>query len=355
MIMKHLHATLAAVVCAAQALVPSAVGAQSPDPRCTDPAVVGTALTGGDACQKALDLFHYINPQFGTLMAGGNATLGQGGPLGGPGRFAVTVRVNGSDQVALRLLEDVEFETGAPRRSRVPTESQVGAFPAVDLALGLYRGYPVGSYRVGGVDALMNVFYIPGSVTDMLSEDGSGLTMQFPEGGLKLGVGVRVGLLEEGRYWPGVSVSYLQRGLPTVNLFLVDEPYDDFGNALQADTVSLRDFSVGTGAWRLVAGKRLLRIFNVAVGVGRDSYDTSGQLAYAVTTETRQRSRGSFAFGQNTARTTMFADVSLNLFLFRLVGEVGRVSGGDVRTYNDFDEDPNAARRYFSIGLRAGR
>jgi hypothetical protein len=40
--------------------------------------------------------------------------------------------------------------------------------------------------------------------------------------------------------------------------------------------------------------------------------------------------------------------------LFRLVGELGRVSGGDLQTYNRFDPAADDARLYGSVGLRIG-
>src|SRR5262249_29412949 len=54
----------------------------------------GPLLVAQDACQKALDLFQFMAPQLGGAITGGNATLGQGGSLGGPGHFTVGVRVN---------------------------------------------------------------------------------------------------------------------------------------------------------------------------------------------------------------------------------------------------------------------
>src|SRR5688500_8126514 len=63
-------------------------------PRCTDPALVGDANEGQDACQKAIDLLNYMTPQLGMLIAGGNTTIGQGGTLGGLGHFAISVRAN---------------------------------------------------------------------------------------------------------------------------------------------------------------------------------------------------------------------------------------------------------------------
>src|SRR5687768_18526669 len=47
-----------------------------------------------DACQKAIDLFQYMAPQLGVAITGGNATLGQGGTLGGLGHFSIGLRIN---------------------------------------------------------------------------------------------------------------------------------------------------------------------------------------------------------------------------------------------------------------------
>src|SRR5262245_12124070 len=52
------------------------------------------ALITQDGCQKAVDLFQYMSPQLGGAITGGNATLGQGGPVGGLGHFVIGVRAN---------------------------------------------------------------------------------------------------------------------------------------------------------------------------------------------------------------------------------------------------------------------
>jgi hypothetical protein len=93
----------------------------------------------GDTCQKAVDLFHFLNPQFGMLIAGGNATLGQGGTLGGLGRFALTLRANLTDQLAVPGLEQMTFQEGAPRQNTYATTQQIGGFPVADVAVGLYK------------------------------------------------------------------------------------------------------------------------------------------------------------------------------------------------------------------------
>ena len=53
-------------------------------------------------------------------------------------------------------------------------------------------------------------------------------------------------------------------------------------------------------------------------------------------------------------RTNYFADVSFNFLLAHFVAEIGRVSGGDVTTFNTFSTAASAARTYGSLGIRIG-
>ena len=53
-------------------------------------------------------------------------------------------------------------------------------------------------------------------------------------------------------------------------------------------------------------------------------------------------------------RTNYFADLSFNLLLAHFVAEVGRVTGGNVTTFNTFSTDASAARTYGSLGIRIG-
>ena len=68
--------------------------AQSVSASCPGGAIGSPEQVTQDACQKAIDLFDYMAPQLGTVIAGGNATLGQGGTLGGFPHFAIGLRVN---------------------------------------------------------------------------------------------------------------------------------------------------------------------------------------------------------------------------------------------------------------------
>ncbi|HJP60006.1 MAG TPA: hypothetical protein VJ865_08400, partial [Gemmatimonadaceae bacterium] len=84
------------------------MSAQTPDAQC--PGSTSAQQVSQDACQKAIDLFRYLAPQLGTSIAGGNATLGQGGNLGGLGHFSAGLRVN-AVQGSLPQFENIQIST----------------------------------------------------------------------------------------------------------------------------------------------------------------------------------------------------------------------------------------------------
>jgi hypothetical protein len=299
-----------------------------------------------DACQKSTDLFNFVAPQLGTSIAGGNAVLGQGGTLGGLGHFSVGLRAN-AIQGTLPTFENVSVGTGGATSNDLGAKNQVLGAPAFDAAIGVFKGLPVGLTNVGGIDLLGTASYIPEYSNDDVQ-------VKTPEGSFKIGYGARIGLLQETLLVPGVSVTYLRRDLPTVNV----RGMVDGADPANRDTIGVSGMSVKTSAWRVVASKKLL-VFGLAVGAGQDKYDSKANLnmdvavpVVAVTT----RERGTFAqFDQSLTRTNYFADLSFNMLLFRAVAEVGRVSGGDVQTYNTFGSaKANDARTYGSLGVKFG-
>lgn len=306
-----------------------------------------------DLCRQAQDVFNLMAPQLGVLLTGGNATLGQGGTLGGLGHFSLGLRANVVDG---DLPEISEFP--APRTDRNPsaqtlrTSNQPLPLPTVDAAIGLFRGIPLGLTNVGGVDLLVSATYVP-----KLEEDQVAIE---PESNLKFGFGARVGVLQESLVIPGISFTYLKRDLPKTTISASDEDFE----------FTIGDASVETTAWRIVANKNLF-ILGIAAGYGQDKYEQSMMLSgTARDVEVPTGVPGvsvsedvSFSlqspFVQSLTRTNMFLDVSLNLPLVKLVGEVGQVSGGDVVTLNNsFASDDNQpyevtkTRRYASVGLR---
>ena len=297
-----------------------------------------------DACQMAVDVFQVMGPQLGLALAGGNATLGRGSALG-TGHFSLGLRAN----VFNGDLPDVSaFPTPATsgRMQRtganaLPSNKQILGLPTADAAVGVFSGVPLGLTNIGGVDLLLSATYVP-SIGDSTDD------VQIKPGrNLQIGYGVRVGLLQESLIMPGVSFTYLKRDLPTVDIT---------GTSSNLD-VAITDVKVKTSAYRIVASKSLLLI-GIAAGVGQDRYDQSAMVEGTVknapppiVTQTSDRIR----FAQKVTRTNMFLDLSLNLPVIKFIGEVGRVTGGAVDTYNEFQTGrADKARIYGSVGIRVG-
>jgi len=88
--------SVAATTGAALALF-GAGSASAQSASCPGGAPGSAAQVTQDGCQQAVDVFQYMAPQLGAAIAGGNATLGQGGTLGGFGHFSLGVRANAVD------------------------------------------------------------------------------------------------------------------------------------------------------------------------------------------------------------------------------------------------------------------
>src|SRR3954471_4632296 len=333
------------VLFAAAALTASTVDAQVDTQRCPPGTVNGFGVpdqtrASQDACQKAIDLFQYLAPQLGTAITGGNATLGQGGNLGGLGHFSLGFRVN-AVQGSLPQVQNVTPAVTGATSTQFETKSQLIPMPTADLAIGIFKGLPLAITNVGGVDLLVSAAYLP-------EFNGSGVSVKVPNGSLKLGYGARVGILQESLLVPGVSVSYLVRDLPTVNIA---------GNS-GGDSLYVNNLSLKTKAWRVTASKSLL-LFGLAAGLGQDKYDASTDVSAHVAARTipptGAANAGPISLSQSLTRTNVFADVSMNLLLFKLTGEIGQVSGGTINTYNTFNgKQPADSRIYGSVGARFG-
>src|SRR5512138_3377617 len=185
---------------------PAVVVAQTPiDPRCPGVALADRAAQ--DACQKAVDIFAFMTPQLGVGLVGGNAILGTGGALGGIGRFSIGVRGNGLRGRVPQVGNVNASITGAVR-SDYAVDNQVVGLPAVEGALGLFGGIPLGVTHAFALDALLSATYVP-------EFSRSNVAVSLPDGSLKLGFGGRLGVLTESFATPSVSLTYLRRDLPT--------------------------------------------------------------------------------------------------------------------------------------------
>lgn len=291
-----------------------------------------------DACQKAIDLFLYVAPQLGAILAGGSATQGMSGTLGGLGHFSVGIRANGI-RGSLPDVDKIVPATRGAEQSTYSITDAVFGLPTGDFAIGLFRGLPLGLTSLGGVDVLVSAAYLP-------TYNNSSLDIAVPSGSWKVGYGVKIGIVQESPLVPGVSFSYLTRALPMVRV--TGRSGDD---RLVVD--SLR---ATTRSWRLVAGKSLLFI-GAAAGIGRDTYDTDATISVTVAPRplTPGGSGGPIPLSQYLTRTNAFGSVWINAQIFRVVGEIGRVSGGQIPTYNQFNGPQAAdARTYGSVGINFG-
>lgn len=283
--------------------------------------------TTADACNKATDLYNYMMPQLGTSLVGGSHTLGMGSTLGGFPHFAIALRAN-AIMGDLPDLNTVNVSIVGRQQSNLETKSQFLGLPGVDFAVGVYKGFPLGVTRVGGVDIIGSVTYIPDVET-------AEVTIATEGGSAKIGIGARIGLLEQSLIVPGVSFSYLVRDLPTLSMNA------SAGNA----DFAITDFSVKTKSWRLAAQKNLA-ILQLGAGVGQDTYDAGADIAISGVGSMNT------SVAQSITRTTMYGSLGINLLLAKLVAEVGQVSGGDISTYNNFSEAADKSRLYGSVGLR---
>lgn len=301
------------------------------------------ARASQDACQMAVDIFQVMAPQLGLALAGGNATLGRGSALGGPGHFSIGLRANvfNGDLPDVEAFATPSF-TGRIQRTganALPVKEQIVGLPTADAAIGIFGGVPLGLTNVGGIDLLVSATYVP------TIGDASDDIQIKPDRNLQLGYGVRIGLLQESLVVPGVSFTYLKRDLPKTSIIGTSSDID----------VNITDTEVKTSAYRIVASKSLL-LFGIAAGVGQDKYDASANVQATVkpTVGGAQQS-DVVALGQKITRTNYFLDLSLNLPVFKIIGEVGQVTGGKIDTYNEFATGrADKSRTYGSVGFRIG-
>src|SRR5690348_1954379 len=96
--MKH-RSFVSTIALAAIFAAPAVASAQGISSQCpagskSTLGVPDATMAAQDACQKSIDLFQYLAPQLGVTIAGGNATIGVGGTVGGLGHIYLSGRAN---------------------------------------------------------------------------------------------------------------------------------------------------------------------------------------------------------------------------------------------------------------------
>jgi hypothetical protein len=282
-----------------------------------------------DACAVGRDFLLYMAPQLGTSLVGGSHTLGIGTNMGGFPHFAIALR--GNAVMGSRPVID-NLSPGAATVKDFETEDQILGLPTVDFALGITKGFNLGVTRIGGIDLIGGATYVPEVEEDDFS-------IAAPDGSLSIAYGARVGLLQQSAFIPGVAFSWLKRDMPTLDLT---------SNIDGGDQLSITNLAIKSTSWRLSAQKNFL-LFQFGAGIGKDNYDFNADVAAAVDGGT---TNGSFNASQTMERTTMYGSLGINLFLFKVVGEVGQVSGGDAPTFNNFTVPADDKRTYGTLGIR---
>ena len=310
-------------------------------------AQVSCAITGpvavrgyaADACQKAVDLFSFMMPQFGQALSGGGAILGTANTLGGLGKFSVNLRVSAVEG-RVPDVNDITLSPLGARASQIRTTSAPVPAPAVDVGVGLFKGFPVGLTRLFSLDGIVNVAYLP-------DVDVEEVSLVVPGKRFKFGYGGRVGLTRDAHLIPAISASYIKRDLPTADLTASFQ-----GGTGGTDALSLTGFSVGTEAYRLSVSKKL-GFIEIGGGAGRDTYDTRLNISASVN-ESGNTGGASTTLVQQTKRDVVYASLAFNFPLLKLAAEVGQSSGGtSLNTFNTFvDGGQNEARRFASAGIR---
>ena len=333
--MKIKSALVAALVAAAP------LSAQEIDSQCPPGALMGdgkpdNTMVSQDACQKAIDLFKYMSPQLGLVLAGGNPTQGVSGAFGRVGSFSIGLRANAING-SLPEVDRVVPNTRGAQVSNYTIDTKPLGFATADVALGVYPGTP---YGFGAVDLLMSAAFIP-------EYNNGSIDVSLPSGSFKFGFGAKVGIVSETATRPGVSLSYLTRALPTVTIT----------GTSGDDELLLEDVRVRTKSWRAVAGKKI-GFLGIGGGYGRDSYRSSGEITVTVAPRaaTQGGVGGPIDLRQNLSRSNLFGTVWITSQVLRIVGEFGRASGGSITTYNEFTGvQPADSRTYFSVGVSFGR
>ena len=111
----------------------------------------------------------------------------------------------------------------------------------------------------------------------------------------------------------------------------------------------MTDLTEKTSAWRLVASKSLI-LFGISAGYGQDKYESSATASATISGQTSP----TVQVAQTMTRSNMFADLSFNFPILKIIAEIGQVSGGTApSTVNTLPSKGIVdSRLYGSAGIR---
>ena len=300
---------------------------------CTEPTCGGHL---SDACRKARDMAHAMGVQIADEYTDGNPILGDVAPMGGTGKGALSVRLTGMEREAIRVGGQTVRTDGSEAASRFSSDAAVAPVISIDAVIGAWGGTPVGQTRIGGVDILGSVIIAPNVNRGDVRVGGAPLVF---------GNGVRIGITEETRLIPAMSLSGMIRLGPDFSVSLPDLPTDS-GQSVRID---LQRGHLASLEYRFAASKKVGK-FGVSGGIGQNFYYISTD--YVVDAGALGSGFESTSF--NVTRTAAFVGATYTRDKLTFGAELGRVMGGDLPAMlNSFgDGRVTAARNHLSLGVR---
>lgn len=307
----------------ALALFPATLVAQS-NAECTP---YNTYAQAENLCNAAVDATHYFHPLLGLAISGGNPVVGSFKTFGGLGHLSIGIR-------ATAFKADVP-DLSYDGNGAVPKGEEIGlGAPTIDAGLGLFNGLANGMLSV---DLLASVTAVPTNI-DNLSVDPDASTVG--DFAYHIGWGARVGVIRQAFPIPAVTVSYMKREIPRVQYGDVPAG-DDYSYQIGVKSTSLRA-TVGYN----------MPILSLGVGLGRDSYTGDSEIQFN-NPDPGNPGIETISMDLDQSRTTLFADVGINLGPLKFAGEVGMQTKNDLKTASDFTGvDVNKGLKYASAGIR---
>jgi hypothetical protein len=297
-----------------------------------------------DACRKAQDLSAFVGTELAAAVPTGNAVLGEADALHATGRMSIALRATSSTRV------EPTMQSGALRVDSVASSTTFGVNTnrsttvTGDLSVGAFRGFRAGATRVGAVDLLGSVSYVPAF--------GVAQFRARPRG-LGLGVGARLGIVGETRAFPAISASVWSR---SSGAYKVESDRLATTDG-ETQTIELDLLQAVTNSYRIAAAKRIGPL-GITAGFGEDAYRVSAD--YRIAEVERETDSGfRHTIGPRSHRRMVFAGGSYTLGMATIALEAGRFEHGRViPSINTFAGDgATKARTFVTLGVRipAGR
>lgn len=303
--------------------LPTMAAAQS-NPQCTQ---FSSYPQSENLCNGVVDATHYLQPQLGLGITGGNPVVGSFKPLGGLGHFSIGLRVTAFKTV----LPDFSSDGSTPVAAKDSTP--IGA-PTIDVGVGIFRGL---SHGLGAIDLLGSIVAVPNSI-DHIKVDPS--ASSIGQASYKIGYGARVGILRGTFPIPNVTATWMHREIPKVTV----------GDTVGGDNFAY-EMQVKSTSMRLMAGWHVL-FFDIGGGVGHDKYSGESRIFFN-NPDPGNPGVEVVPIPFDVSRSTIFADIGMNLLFLKIGGEIGKQGGNDLAVTNQFQGfDVKKGFTYASANVR---